>query len=146
PEPEPDPEPEPEEETDSEPEEDEPEEDEEVEEEDDESDEGPPQEAEVGTESDVSDSFLADVHRTLQAEQRYPRAAERRRLEGSVGLTFVLDAEGNVLEWEIAEPSEHELFDEEVERMIEAVQMPEIPEDESFERLELSVTIEFRLR
>ncbi|MCG5539370.1 energy transducer TonB, partial [Halorhodospira sp. 9622] len=122
-----------------------PEEDE-VEEEDDDPDEGPPQEAEVGTESDVSDSFLADVHRALQSEQRYPRSAERRRLEGTVGLTFVLDADGNVLEWEIAEPSEHELFDEEVERMIQSVRMPEIPEDESFERLELNVTIDFRLR
>ncbi len=107
---------------------------------------GQPREARVGTKSDVADTYLAEIHRALQSEQRYPRTAKRRRLEGQVELRFVLDANGNVVDWEIAEPAEHRILTAEVERMIQAVRMPEIPEDAGIDRLELSVPIQFRLR
>jgi periplasmic protein TonB len=79
--------------------------------------------------------------------KQYPRAAQLRRQEGTVLLSFVMDRNGRVLEYRIERASGHALLDREVEAMIERAQpLPKIPDDLREARLELVVPVQFFLR
>jgi periplasmic protein TonB len=91
--------------------------------------------------------YMALLQAWLEKHKQYPRAAQLRRQEGTVLLSFVMDRNGRVLEYRIERASGHALLDREVEAMIERAQpLPKIPDDLREARLELVVPVQFFLR
>ncbi|ROO26668.1 biopolymer transporter TonB [Salinisphaera orenii MK-B5] len=83
----------------------------------------------------------------MARSKEYPRRARRLRQEGTATLYFVMDRNGNVLEWEIRKSSGHPLLDEAVENMIKrADPLPALPDSVSMQRLALTVPVSFKLR
>ncbi len=91
--------------------------------------------------------FKAALLAWLQRHKEYPRRAKRRQQQGTALLYFVMDREGQVLEYRIEVSSGHRLLDQEVTAMIERAQpLPEMPAEMPGARLELVVPVEFFLR
>jgi protein TonB len=90
---------------------------------------------------------MARLQAWLERHKEYPRRAQLRRQQGTALLYFVMDRDGDVLEYRVEESSGHTLLDREVAAMIERAQpLPEIPEDFGRSRLELLVPVQFHLR
>ena len=81
----------------------------------------------------------------LQQAKQYPRQAVLSGDEGSVTISFILNAQGTVLTYTIEKPSGHEELDAEVRRLIHAVHFPPFPADYHFPRMTLNVTLDFHL-
>ncbi len=83
----------------------------------------------------------------LERHKEYPRNARRRRQEGTAVLYFVVDREGDVLEFALRKSSGHELLDTEVRRMLERAQpLPPMPDSIPSASLALEFPVQFRLR
>lgn len=96
----------------------------------------------VGMRSD----YYATLQAWLERHKVYPRRALSRRLEGVVSLRFVMDREGQVLDYRIERSSGHRLLDNAVETLIERAQpLPTIPDDIDETSLTLVVPISFVL-
>lgn len=81
----------------------------------------------------------------LQQGKQYPRQAVLAGDEGSVTISFILNAQGTVLSYTIETPSGHEELDAEVRRLIHAVHFPPFPADYHGSRMTLNVTLDFHL-
>jgi periplasmic protein TonB len=95
----------------------------------------------------VDPSWQTSLMRQLQRFKRYPAAAQSRREEGVVLLSFSLDRSGHVLSHSIARSSGHPDLDNEVMAMVmRAEPLPPFPESMLQTRIDLTVPIRFSLR
>lgn len=80
--------------------------------------------------SDAAQSWQADMMRHLAKFKRYPEDARRRGLEGTATLKFVVDANGNVLSFALANSSGNAALDRATLDMIRRAQpLPTPPKD-----------------
>lgn len=94
-----------------------------------------------------SRAYAARVRSWLLAHQVYPRYAKMRRLEGSVGVRFVLDRSGRLIEGALTGTSGQATLDAEGAAMLRrASPYPAAPADVRGERITFNVAIDFRLR
>lgn len=101
----------------------------------------------TGTVADTPPSYRSKLGAWLAKHKKYPRRARRLRMEGTAVLFFVMDRNGQVLQWEIHHSSGHKLLDEAVVKMIKrANPMPALPPDVKMQRLRLTVPINFELQ
>jgi protein TonB len=90
--------------------------------------------------------YLMRVRAVLEQHKQYPLMAQRMHMEGEVRLWFVLNRQGEVLDYRIAEGSGHSMLDEEVQRLIEEIEeFPPVPADFGADTLELVVPVSFHL-
>jgi protein TonB len=90
---------------------------------------------------------MARLRAWLERHKTYPRPAQRRRMEGTAYLYFVMDRRGRVLAHRLQRSSGHDLLDREVLDLIQRAQpLPGLPASMSQDRLELVVPIQFQLR
>jgi periplasmic protein TonB len=95
----------------------------------------------------VEPSWQTSLMRQLQRFKRYPPAAQSRKEEGVVLLSFSLDRSGHVLAHSIARSSGHPDLDNEVMAMImRAEPLPTLPDSMPQTRIDLTVPIRFSLR
>jgi protein TonB len=92
-------------------------------------------------------SYLASLQSWLERHKKYPRAARLRRYEGTVQFRFLIDRAGSVLEHSIVESSGKRVLDEAVLELLKrADPMPSMPPEIAGATLELTTSIDFRLR
>jgi protein TonB len=95
----------------------------------------------------VEPSWQASLVRQLQRFKRYPAAAQVRKEQGVVLLSFSLDRNGHVLAHSIARSSGYGDLDNEVMAMImRAEPLPPFPASMTQPRIDLTVPIRFSLR
>lgn len=91
--------------------------------------------------------YMAQLQAWLEKHKEYPRRAQLRRQQGTALLYFVMDRDGQVIEYRLQESSGYELLDREVSAMIKRAQpLPKMPDDLRQARLELVVPVQFFLR
>lgn len=91
--------------------------------------------------------WQATVQRYLNRHKRYPRGARSRGEEGTVQLSFAIDASGRVLSAKVARSSGYPELDAEVLAMVRrASPLPAPPEEIAEARMRLSVPVNFSLR
>lgn len=91
--------------------------------------------------------YMAMLKAWLERHKEYPRRAQLRRQQGTALLYFVMDRDGNVIDFKLKQSSGHTLLDREVTAMIKRAEpLPRIPEEIQQARLELVVPINFHLR
>ncbi len=91
--------------------------------------------------------FSALIQAWLEKHKKYPRRARTRRQQGTAILSFVIDRQGNVLDYRITKSSGHRLLDSEVADMIErANPVPTMPAEMRGDQMELVVPVAFFLR
>lgn len=99
------------------------------------------------TQTLATERYLAELAAWLERYKRYPKRAQRRRQEGTVELSFVVDRRGRVLRYDIARSSGHTLLDDAVRRLIERAQpLPGVPADLGQGSLALRLPVGFYLR
>lgn len=92
-------------------------------------------------------NYSGRVASHLRRRQRYPRAAARRRLAGSVGVRFTINKSGSVTAVRITNLSGDILFREEVLSMVRrANPFPAIPDDFKRSSMSFNQTIRFAPR
>lgn len=95
---------------------------------------------------DPTEAYIDTVRGWLSDNKQYPEQARQRGDEGVVRIYFVVDREGNILEYRILEGSGIALLDREVEALLDRAQpLPAMPDDLRRNRIELIVPIEFSL-
>ena len=92
-------------------------------------------------------AYLGELAAWLGQHKRYPRSAQRRSIEGTAVLHFVVAADGRVLDSTILRSAGHALLDEAVMDMVRrASPLPPRPAGLGTGPLALSVPIAFRLQ
>jgi TonB family protein len=92
------------------------------------------------------DSFLGRLLAQLNRFKQYPRSARQAHIEGVVQLHFVMDAQGKVISFEIAQSSGRPVLDSEALALIQRAQpLPALPADYPTRTLDAIVPIEFYL-
>jgi protein TonB len=92
------------------------------------------------------DDFVARLLAQLNRYQQYPRAARQARIHGVVMLHFVMDAQGRVLQADIAKSSGRPILDAEALALIQRAQpLPPLPSDYPTRTLDAVVPVEFSL-
>lgn len=82
----------------------------------------------------------------LQQHRSYPRSALRARLEGDVGVRFVLDRGGRLLHAEVVRSSGFKLLDRAALDLLQRAQpYPLPPLDEGIDRLEMNLPVSYRI-
>lgn len=105
-----------------------------------------PDQAAAGT-GESRQAYFAELQAYLERHRRYPRAARLRRQQGTAVLYFVIDRQGNVLDYRIERSSGHRLLDREVAAMLErAKPLPPAPPELQRSRFELLLPIRFAMR
>lgn len=96
---------------------------------------------------DTPPDYRATLGAWLERHKEYPRRARRLGQQGTVVLHFIMDRQGQVLQWDIRNSSGHQLLDEAVEEMIQrANPLPAMPDSMKVSKLELTVPVNFALR
>lgn len=97
--------------------------------------------------SESRQAYFAELQAYLERHRRYPRGAQLRRQEGTAVLYFVIDRQGNVLDYRIERSSGYRLLDREVAAMLERARpLPPAPPDLQRSRFELLLPIRFAMR
>jgi protein TonB len=92
------------------------------------------------------EDFVARLLAQLNHYKQYPRAARQARIQGVVMLHFVMDAQGRVLQADIAKSSGRPILDQEVLALIRRAQpLPALPADFPTRTLDAVVPVEFSL-
>jgi len=100
-----------------------------------------------GGDPEARDSYMGRLRAWLERHKTYPRRAQRRRMEGTVLLYFMMDRTGRVLSYRLERSSGHAMLDEAVLDLIARAQpLPAMPASIPDRRLELVVPIRFELR
>lgn len=95
----------------------------------------------------ISKDYAATLLAWLERHKEYPRRARLRRQQGTVLLYFMVNRQGQVLDYRIKQSSGYSVLDDEVQRMIVRAQpLPPMPESMQQEQLELVVPVQFFLR
>jgi protein TonB len=83
----------------------------------------------------------------LMRNQRYPREARMKHVEGVATIRFAIDRTGRLLSFKLERGSGHKVLDDEVLAMIQrAAPMPPFPPEMAQAELEISAPIRFQLR
>ncbi|EAR23322.1 energy transducer TonB [Nitrococcus mobilis] len=91
--------------------------------------------------------YAALIRAWLERHKRYPHRAQLRRLEGTALLYFVMNRQGQVLNYRIRQSAGSAILDRAVKAMIErANPLPAMPQDMRQARLELVIPVRFSLR
>lgn len=91
-------------------------------------------------------SYLALVRRHVESFKVYPKQAKRRRMEGTVSLSFTIDRQGRLLSARITKGSGAPELDQAALDMLTAAQpMPKPPADVTGDRIDLNFMTEFSL-
>lgn len=91
------------------------------------------------------DAFLARLLTQLNRVKQYPRAAARAHIEGVVMLHFVMDAQGKLVQFEIAKSSGRPVLDNEALALIQRAHLPPLPPGFPTATLDAVVPIQFFL-
>ncbi|WP_421935206.1 TonB family protein [Pelagibius sp.] len=103
--------------------------------------------ASAGGQPAATPDYMAELLAWLERHKKYPRGARLRGQEGTAFLYFVMDRDGQVLDFSIKQTSGYKLLDREVKEMIERAQpLPGFPDDMAGARLALVVPVDFSLR
>lgn len=91
--------------------------------------------------------YTARLLAWLQKHKKYPRRAKMRGYQGTAWLTFVIDRDGRLLEYNLDEGTGHKLLDKEVAAMIErASPLPAPPPGGQEDRFTYRVPVGFNLQ
>lgn len=91
--------------------------------------------------------YFSQLAAALNRHKRYPYPAKRARHEGIVKLRFVIEKDGTVTHYEIADSSGYPLLDNATIEMVKrASPLPPIPAHLKRDRLTVALPIEFSLR
>jgi len=94
----------------------------------------------------VASAYKAQLSSWLARHKRYPRAARRRYLEGVAQLTFTLNSEGDVLQYELTGSTGYEVLDKEVVKMLKRAEpLPRFPAGLNRTVREFEIPIRFEL-
>lgn len=100
-----------------------------------------------GGSTEVRDNYYAELAGWLERYKRYPRRARKRRQQGVVEVTFVINRQGQLLSQQVVGSSGYRLLDREASEMLErASPMPPIPAELRYVQLSITVPIAFYLR
>lgn len=92
------------------------------------------------------ESYFNRLLAHLNRYKQYPRAARLARMQGTVMLHFVMDAQGQVLSFEIVKSSARPMLDAEALALMQRAQpLPPLPPDYPTRQLDVVVPIEFNL-
>lgn len=95
----------------------------------------------------TKETYISQIAQWLAKHKKYPASAKRRRHEGKVILHFVIDAQGDVINYNIVGTSGFDTLDAEALKMIQrATPFPDIPAELGLQHLSISVPIAFDLR
>ncbi len=95
----------------------------------------------------ATERYLAELAAWLERHKQYPKRAQRRRQQGTVELSFVVDRRGRVLRYDIVRSSGYPLLDDAVRRLVERAQpLPGVPPDLGRGHLALRLPVGFYLR
>lgn len=98
----------------------------------------------AGGNPEAEASYAAIVLASLEKHKRYPRRSRRRREEAVILLFIAINADGEVLEVRLEEPSRFDRLNDAALAMVErANPLPPIPSDLARSRLELLVPVQF---
>jgi protein TonB len=106
----------------------------------------PPAPAPKAENGQARQDFVARLLAQLNRFKQYPRAARQARIQGVVMLHFVMDAQGRVLQADIAKSSGRPVLDAEVLALIRRAEpLPPLPADFPTRTLDAVVPVEFSL-
>jgi protein TonB len=106
----------------------------------------PPAPASPPGEQDPLATYLAEVRAAIDRHKRYPSAARRAGITGSVVLQFVILPDGRVIEPSVAETNGHSAFGAAaLDSLRRASPMPPFPEEIARDRLMVRVPISYKL-
>ena len=92
-------------------------------------------------------NYMGRVASRLQRQKRYPRAAKRKKIQGTVVVSFTIRRNGSVAGVRIARRSGHAMLDSEVMAMVRrASPFPPIPTNAGRNTITVTVPISFRSR
>lgn len=97
-----------------------------------------------GVSATLKASYRATISAILKRHKRYPSRALRRKQEGTVAITFIINKDGNLAGYRITDSSGHRLLDKAVEKMLKrAAPFPPFPGDMEQEFITLSLPVDF---
>lgn len=103
--------------------------------------------ASAGGMAGATADYMSLLQAWLEKHKEYPHRAQSRRQQGTALLYFVMNREGDVLDFKLRKSSGYRLLDREVLAMIERAQpLPRIPDEMGKERMELVVPVQFFIR
>lgn len=103
--------------------------------------------ASAGGMAGAAADFMSLLQAWLEKHKEYPRRAQSRRQEGTALLYFVMNRDGDVLDFKLRKSSGYRLLDREVMAMIKRAQpLPRIPDEMGKEQMELIVPVQFFMR
>jgi protein TonB len=106
----------------------------------------PPAPAPKAENGQARQDFVARLLAQLNRFKQYPRAARQARIQGVVMLHFVMDAQGRVLQADIAKSSGRPVLDAEVLALIRRAEpLPPLPADFPTRTLDAVAPVEFSL-
>jgi len=95
---------------------------------------------------DILNGFAERVRRKIESKKRYPLAAQRAVVEGSVGVKMTILKDGCLEQVDIAESSGHEILDRAALRSVRrASPFPPIPEDAKRDKVQMSIYLVFEI-
>jgi len=96
--------------------------------------------------SGASSDYQAKILAILQQNKQYPRAARRRKQEGTVLVEFVIASNGELLENTMIQSSGHSRLDDAAMKMLKSsAPFPPFPSDISQPWIRLQVPVVFNL-
>ncbi|MFH1538307.1 MAG: TonB family protein [bacterium] len=92
------------------------------------------------------EEYKQKVYGIIQSNKNYPPAARRRGLQGAAGVAFAIGRDGSVEGVRVIKTSNYALLDDAAAETIRKIgRFPPLPPELEMERLELGVSIVFRL-
>lgn len=105
-----------------------------------------PRQPAAAAEFDAGQSYLEMVRLRIERQKKYPAAARRRQIEGTVTLRFVITLEGAVIGAVVAETSGREVLDKAALRAVQAAAPFPRPPSAFFKRpINLEIKVMFEL-
>ena len=105
-----------------------------------------PSAADVTRASAAKATWRGILEAHLKRFHKYPRAAQRRNIEGTVLLHFRMTRDGKVLRYSVERTSDHDVLDEAALAMIErANPLPPLPDEVPGESIEIIVPANFNI-
>ena len=100
----------------------------------------------AGSGSGAESAYAGQLLSWLERHKEYPRLARMRRAEGTAQLYFLVDDDGQVLEYRIRRSSGNKMLDQAVLDMLARAQpLPPIPPELSRSEWGVTLPIEFKM-
>ncbi|MEM8800406.1 MAG: TonB family protein [Pseudomonadota bacterium] len=90
------------------------------------------------------EQWKKSVMTTIAKQQRYPRSAQVRSIEGAAKVRLVIDASGSIGSYEFIETTGHKILDKEVEKILTKV--TQLPAPPSGNELKVVIPLVWRLQ